>query len=79
MTYRYQIHCSLQDFGKCKFAQIYMNFNKIFALGFKGLKEVWSNFCLKDEFLEYKTFVLLQNIEHFNSNLVKNHHSGWQV
>ena len=30
-------------------------------------------------FPEYQMFVLLQNIEHFNSNLAKNHNCSWQA
>ena len=35
--------------------------------------------CLKVVIPGYETFVLHQNIEHFDSNLNKNHHSYWQT
>ena len=37
------------------------------------------NLCLKVVFPEYQMFVLLQNIEHFNSNSARNHNSSWQA
>ena len=51
---------------------------KILPKVFGRLREDRSNLCLKVVFPEYQMFVLLQNIEHFNSNSAKNHNSSRQ-